>query len=161
MTKSKILNKCSFGRIASGSAALVLIIGVVVLTADRALGKDGDIPDRLFASRSAPMVYPPAPSPERDKLIVPPGEESYFPVRADGQPYVLNVDRTVNLTSALNQFYFNPKWRGEVWTPFDQIQSIERATMIMGTWREYDEFSELRLFNGVHKWFEKWSGFGP
>ncbi len=92
---------------------------------------------------------------------MPPGESIYFPVRTDGQPYVLNVDRTVNLTSALNQFYYNPKWRGEVWTPFDQFDSIERATRLMGTWREYDEFSSLRVFNGFHKFFEKYSGFGP
>jgi hypothetical protein len=127
-----------------------------------ALSNDGSgIANHLFTSRHAPMLYPPAPMPPRDKLIVPPGEDPYFPVRADGQPYVLNVDRTVNLTTALNQFYYNPRWRGEVWTPFDQFDSIERATMLMGTFREYDEFSELRVLNGFHKFFEKYSGYGP
>lgn len=119
------------------------------------------IPNHLFLAKKVPILYPPAPAGNRDRLITPPGENQYFPVRADGQPYVLNIDRTVNLTAALNQFYYNPKWRGEVWTPFDQIDSIERATRIMGTWREYDEFSELRIFNGFHKFFEKYSGFGP
>jgi hypothetical protein len=143
------------------TSLLVATIAVCMLS-HGALGKDGtDIPNRLFSGKHSPILYPPAPMPPRDKLIVPPGESIYFPVRADGQPYVLNIDRTVNLTAALNQFYFNPKWRGEVWTPFDQIDSIERATMLMGTYREYDEFSELRVLNGFHKFFERASGYGP
>jgi hypothetical protein len=119
------------------------------------------IPDHLLIGRKIPITYPPAPEPAHDQLITPPGEETFYPIRADGQPYVLNVDRTVNLTAALNSFYYNPKWRGEQWTPFDQFDSIERACRMMATWREYDEFSELRILNGWHKWWEKWSGYGP
>ena len=127
-----------------------------------AFSKDfGMIPNRLFAGRKPPMIYPPAPLPVRDKLVTPPQENPYFPVRPDGQPFVLNVDKTVNLTGPLNEFYYNPKWRGEVWSPFDQFEDIERATRLMATWREYDEFSQLRVFNGWHKFWEKYSGFGP
>ncbi len=95
------------------------------------------------------------------KLVRPPGESSYFPVREDGQPYMLNVDTTVNMTETINQFYYDPKWRGEVWVPFDQFSAIERGTRAMATWKEYDEFSELRKFNKIHKFFERSSGFGP
>lgn len=114
-----------------------------------------------FSFHKDKMAYPDAPLPNRDRLVAPPGENAYFPARPDGQPYILNVDSTVNLTRALNEFYYNPKWRGEVWTPFDQFDQIERATRLMGTYREYDEFSVLRVLNGVNKWFEKWSGYGP
>jgi len=147
------------------SSKTACLASLLALTASllgaTSLQAEDSIPDRLFSGNKAPILYPSAPMPPRDRLVVPPGESIYFPVRTDGQPYVLNVDRTVNLTSALNQFYYNPKWRGEVWTPFDQFDSIERATRLMGTWREYDEFSSLRVFNGFHKFFEKYSGFGP
>jgi hypothetical protein len=99
--------------------------------------------------------------PPRDRLVVPAGPNAYFPVRQDVQAYMLTTDRTINLTTALNEFYFDPHWRGEVWTPFDQVDDIEKACRLMGTWREYDEFSELRVFNHVHKFFEKYSGYGP
>jgi len=96
-----------------------------------------------------------------EKLIVPPQENRFFYVRTDGQPYVLNVDTTVNLTDALDRFYYNPRWRGEVWTPFDQLDEIERQTRLMGTWPEYDQANIFRVSNPIHKWFEKYSGFGP
>lgn len=91
----------------------------------------------------------------------PPGEYSYFAVREDGQKYGLNVDTSVNLTTAINRFYYDLKWRGEVWSPFDQQTLIERQTRLMSTWKEYDEFSELRKLNIIHKFFERASGFGP
>lgn len=94
-------------------------------------------------------------------MVTPPGEANTFPVRDDGQDFILNVDTTVNLTTALNKFYYDPKWRGEVWQPFDQVTLIERQTRLMSTWKEYDEFSELRKFNIIHKFFERASGFGP
>ncbi|MBX3138559.1 hypothetical protein KF707_20185 [Candidatus Obscuribacterales bacterium] len=97
----------------------------------------------------------------RGGLVTPPGEANTFPVRDDGQDFILNVDTTVNLTTALNKFYYDPKWRGEVWQPFDQVTLIERQTRLMSTWKEYDEFSELRKFNIIHKFFERASGFGP
>lgn len=97
----------------------------------------------------------------RGGLVTPPGEGATFPVRDDGQNFVLNVDTTVNLTTALNKFYYDLKWRGEVWAPFDQVSLIERQTRLMSTWKEYDEFSELRKFNIIHKFFERASGFGP
>lgn len=97
----------------------------------------------------------------RGERVAPPGHGHYFPVRDDGQDYVLNVDTTVNVTVALNEFYYDPKWRGEVWGPFDQFDMIERQTRLMGTWKEYDEFSQLRKLNIWHKFWERASGFGP
>lgn len=127
-------------------------------------GRHSDqIPDQLFIGKKVPnkIPMPPPPRPDRDKLIVPPGENAFFPIRADAQAYVLNVDRTVNLTDALNRLYYEPKWRGEVWTPFDQVDTIERATRLMGTWPEYNSANIYRLFTPVNLFFEKYSGFGP
>ncbi len=90
-----------------------------------------------------------------------PGEQVYFPTNPDGTPFVLDIDTTVNFTDALNRFYYDPKWRGEVWVPFNQWSVSERATRLMGTWPEYDEFSQYRKLNHVHKFFERYSGFGP
>ncbi|MCC6979064.1 MAG: hypothetical protein IT343_12135 [Candidatus Melainabacteria bacterium] len=100
-------------------------------------------------------------APARDKLISQPGESHYFPTTADGTPIVLELDTTVNFTESLNRFYYEPKWRGEVWVPFNQWSLIERATRLMSTWPEYDEFSQYRKLNHVHKFFERYSGFGP
>lgn len=97
----------------------------------------------------------------RGYKVTPPGENNYYPIRDDGQDFVLNVDTSVNLTPALNKFYYDLKWRGEVWSPFDQVSMIERQTRLMSTWKEYDEFSELRKLNIIHKFFERASGFGP
>ena len=120
------------------------------------------IPDRLFVSQKAPLYPDPtAPMPSRDKVIIPPGETSTFPVRPDGQPYVLNLDTTINFTEALNRFYFDPKWRGEVWVPFNQWSLVERATRLMATWPEYDQANQYRKLNRVNKFFERCSGFGP
>jgi hypothetical protein len=110
-------------------------------------------------SRRLAQVMPGTSSP--DKLIAPPGENPFFPVRTDGQPYILNIDTTVNLTDAMNRFYYNPRWRGEVWTPFDQVDEIERATRLMATWFEYDQENIFRKGDPVAKWFERVSGFGP
>jgi hypothetical protein len=115
---------------------------------------------RLIARKKV-REYPPIPSPNPNKLVPPPSEEIYFPVRKDGQPFMLNVDTTVNLTAALNDFYYDPKWRGEVWVPFDQVDTIERAARLMSTWPEYDQENIFRRFTGLSKFFEKYSGFGP
>lgn len=74
---------------------------------------------------------------------------------------MLDIDTTINFTDALNRFYYDPKWRGEVWVPFNQWTISERATRLMATWPEYDEFSQYRKLNHVHKFFERYSGFGP
>lgn len=100
-------------------------------------------------------------APARDRLIAPPGEAHYFPTTPDGTPVVLDLDTTINFTESLNRFYYEPKWRGEVWVPFNQWSLIERATRLMSTWPEYDEFSQYRKLNHVHKFFERYSGFGP
>lgn len=100
-------------------------------------------------------------SPSADRLPRMPGEAFQFPTNSDGSPFVLDVDTTVNFTDALNRFYYDPKWRGEVWVPFNQWTVAERATRLMSTWPEYDEFSQYRKLNHVHKFFERYSGFGP
>lgn len=100
-------------------------------------------------------------APSRDRAVLPPMEMQYFPVNPDGTPIVLDIDTTVNFTDALNRFYYDPKWRGEVWVPFNQWSISERATRLMSTWPEYDEFSIYRKLNHVHKFFERYSGFGP
>ncbi len=107
------------------------------------------------------LPEPAAVMPAEEILVTPPGEEAYFPVRPDGQPFLVNIDSTVNLTDRISGFYFDPKWRGEVWAPFDQVNLIERATRLMSTFPEYDQFSIYRKMNSVHKFFEKYSGYGP
>lgn len=144
--------------------ALFLAVSLTTAVAGGAWAKKSDdIPDYLFIGKNVPnkIPMPAAPLPDHNKLIPPPGEQSYFPVREDGQPYILNIDRTVNLTEALNRMYYNPKWRGEDWTPFDHVENIERACRLMGTWKEYDEANIYRVFTPVNKFFEKYSGFGP
>ncbi|MBZ0186414.1 MAG: hypothetical protein K8F91_09225 [Candidatus Obscuribacterales bacterium] len=140
-----------------------LLVSLLLLNSLSVCAKDG-IPDRLFREKKAPAypAYIEEPhSAAHGDLVPPPAENEYFPVREDGQAYMLNVDSTVNLTTALNRFYYDPKWRGEVWVPYDQVSAIERATRLMSTWKEYDEFSELRIFNKWHKFWERASGFGP
>ncbi len=140
----------------------VILAGILqaLLAAPGALAKDG-FPERLFRGKSVPMsIEQPHALPRGDK-VAPPGEAVCFPVRDDGQPYVLNVDSTINMTAALNRFYYDPKWRGEVWVPFDQFELLERQTRLMSTFKEYDEFSQLRKLNIIHKFFERASGFGP
>jgi hypothetical protein len=114
----------------------------------------------LIAAKRLPN-FPEASTPNPDKLITPPGEIQYFPIRADGQPFVLNEDITVNWTDALNRYYYNPRWRGEVWSPLPHYWIVERSVRMMPTWPEYDQFSILRVGNGWHKFMERWSGFGP
>lgn len=117
---------------------------------------------KLFASgKKTVLIQPKAPRPSPDNLVPPPGEEAYFPVRPDGQPFLLNIDSTVNLTDALSGFYYDPKWRGEVWAPFDQVSLIEKETRKMSTWPEYDEANQFRILNGINKFLERLSGFGP
>lgn len=152
------------GHVKKSMAALLLTLSIFGAFTGGAQARNTDeIPDYLFIGKKVPnkIPLPAAPQPDRTKIVTPPGEQQYFPIREDGQPYVLNVDRTVNLTDALNRVYYNPKWRGEEWTPFDQVDTIERACRLMGTWREYDEANIYRVFTPVNKFFEKYSGFGP
>lgn len=116
---------------------------------------------QLTDARRVAISYPPAPAPSPDKLVPPAGEVTVFPIRADGQAFILDQDVTVNLTDALNRYYFNPKWRGEEWGPFNSYWIVERGVLMMPTWQEYDQFSILRVGNGFHKFFEKYSGYGP
>lgn len=115
----------------------------------------------LFAPRRiAQNPNPSAPS-STDRPVKMPGEVTVFPTNPDGSQFVLDIDTTINFTDSFNRFYYDPKWRGEVWVPFNQWTIAERATRRMSTWSEYDEFSEYRKLNHVHKFFERYSGFGP
>lgn len=115
----------------------------------------------LVAAKQPQLNAPPARLPSPDNLVVPAQENAYFPIRSDGQAYVLGIDQTVNWTQALNDYYFDPKWRGETWGPYPQYFVVERAVRMMPTWQDYDQFSILRIFNGWHKFWEKYSGYGP
>ncbi len=116
---------------------------------------------QLIAAKRATLTLPQAPIPNPDKLVPPAGETTVFPLRADGQAFVLDQDVTVNMTDALNRYYYNPKWRGEEWGPFNSYWIVERGALLMPTWQEYDQFSIYRVGNGFHKFFEKYSGYGP
>jgi hypothetical protein len=110
------------------------------------------------------LTYPPAPTPAADRVIIPPQENRYFPMRSDGQAFVSNEDITSNMTDIFNRYYFNPKWRGEEWSPYQNWWLVERMCRLMSTWEEYDNFSTFRFLqptNKVHKWFERYSGYGP
>jgi hypothetical protein len=150
---------------------LVVLSSLVSLASSQAQARsqDGDeIPDQLFAGTTVPeqtraiaQTQTTSGSARREKLISPPGENPYYPVRQDGQPFILNVDTTVNLTAALNEFYWNPKWRGEVWSPFDLPETIERASRLMTTWPEYDSENMFRIGTRPAQWLERYSGYGP
>ena len=142
------------------NSTLLIAIATIVLFSPAALAKKKE-QERLFWGKKPPIYLEEPHAIPRGGLVPPPGEHTYYPVRQDGQNYVLNVDINVNMTQALNRFYFDPKWRGEEWVPYDQVTLIERATRMMSTWKEYDEFSQFRIFNGFHKFFEKYSGYGP
>jgi hypothetical protein len=123
-------------KISFGALATIVIVSVAYLAQPvSARPDDGGIPDRLFAGQTAPEKIA-ARGTHDGRLVPPPGEESLFPTSFDGQPRILNIDTTINMTVALNEFYYNPHWRGEYWTPFDQVDLIEKATRLMSTWRE-------------------------
>lgn len=107
------------------------------------------------------MTLPRAVEPPKDQLIAPPSEEVYFPVRPDGQALYLNLENTVNLTEYLNRSKYNHYDEGEVWAPFDDFTLVEKASRTMGNWPQYWEFSQLRILNNWHRFFERGSGFGP
>jgi hypothetical protein len=150
-------------------SGLVVLSSLLALSSGATLARslDGDdIPDQLFAGTNVPeqaraLAQTTSGSARHEKLISPPGENPYYPVRMDGQPFILNVDTTVNLTTALNEFYWNPKWRGEVWSPFDLPETIERASRIMSTWPEYDSENMFRIGTRPAQWLERYSGYGP
>ncbi len=120
-----------------------------------------DVPERMTKKIAQKMKYPAAAQPGKDDVAPPPAENQYFPIRSDDQPYMLAVDKTINLTDALNRFYYDPKWRGEMWVPTDPVTFPEKAIRLMSTWQEYDQQNIFRVGNGLARWIEKMSGFGP
>ena len=144
------------------AGALSAVLMTLVNSADPAFAQGSKLKGwHVFGPRKIAQKLIPAPSQTTDRPLKMPGEVNVFPTNADGAPFVLDIDTTINFTDALNRFYYDPKWRGEVWVPFNQWTISERATRLMGTWPEYDEFSQYRKLNHVHKFFERYSGFGP
>lgn len=113
------------------------------------------------ACLAAGISYPEAPGPDPDHLIIPPRENPYFFVRPDGQAFTLQTDHTNNLTDYLNRHYYDFNWRGEVWSPYDNMTLVEKTSRIMGTWPDYYYATRFRTLNGWNIFWEKWSGFGP
>jgi hypothetical protein len=145
--------------------ALPIVALITISTCPSAFSQQKDIEQLefsdLIAQRQLPPPAPAARMPSPDALVTPAQENRFFPIRADGQPYVLSLDLSVNMTEALNHFYFDPRWRGETWGPFNQFYIVEKMTRMMPTYTEYDQFSTLRIMNGWHKFWEKYSGYGP
>lgn len=110
---------------------------------------------------AAGISYPEAPGPNPDHLITPPQENPYFYVRSDGQPFTLQIDSTNNLTDYLNRHYYDYRWRGQVWGPYDTVTNAEKLVRLGHLWPEYNEANEYRLWTGFNKFFEKYSGYGP
>lgn len=114
-----------------------------------------------LAASAAGIAYPDAPGPDPNHFINAPVENYYFPVRADGQPVMLQTDQTVNMTDYLNRHYYDPNWRGEVWAPWDTYTVVEKGTRLMATWPAYHAATQFRFWTGWHTFWEKWSGYGP
>ncbi len=85
----------------------------------------------------------------------------YFFTRTDGQPYFLAIDDTANMTDAINRFYFDTHLEGENWAPADFHTTLERSSRLMTSWQDYNAMSWWRLGNGVSRFLERSSGFGP
>jgi hypothetical protein len=72
-------------------------------------------PHRFRILSPSPVIsYPAVPVPT-DRLLPPPQENRYFPMRVDGQAFMLDIDNTINVTDILNRTYFDPDWTGLVW----------------------------------------------
>ncbi len=138
---------------------MMILPVVAALTAFCALTADARWPysDQPVSS----MTYPEAPMPPPGTLITPPGENIFFPMRHDGQPFILQIDETVNMTDHLNRMYYDPAWRGEVWQPFQCYELVEKGVRLLPDWPAYDAATQCRHLTKVHQFFEKWSGFGP
>lgn len=119
---------------------------------------------RFFAqqpSDPSQLSYPPAPPAPSGQLVPPPGENPYFPVRKDGQPYVNNNDIHTNQTQTLNRFKYWPELDGLVRSDFDAYSIIGRGQRSMATWPEQNEFSVYRVGTRINKMFERWMGYDP
>lgn len=110
---------------------------------------------------AAGISYPEAPGPSPDKLISPPEENPYFYIRADKQAFSLQVDSTNNFTDYFNRHYYDYAWRGEQWSPWGACTIPEKLIRSCHLWPEFNEANQYHLFNGVNKFFERFSGYGP
>ncbi len=121
-----------------------------------------NIPDRLFKGNNPPEHLSAQALPGlKTKNIVAPAENSYFPVRSDGQPFMLNADNNVNLTDAMNRFYYESTSRHEFWMPFNNYEIPEKAQRMLSTWDEYNQENAFRTWNPAAMWLEIKSGYGP
>lgn len=161
LTGSPMHIRLHLQKISTFALAAACIFSINLSSAQSAsASKKDEIPDRLFAGQTPPQSLA-ATRVHDTRLVSPPMEETYFPTNFDGQAKTINVDSTVNLTVAINQFYYNPKWRGEYWTPFDQVELIERATRLLSSYKEYNEANQYKVLNRVNVFLERYSGFGP
>ena len=115
----------------------------------------------VSGAMAAGITYPEAPGPNPDHLITPPQENPYFYVRPDGQAFKLEIDSTNNLTDYFNRHYYDPKWEGCQWTPWDCQMLVQKEERCLAMWPEYNQFGILGVCNGWHRFWEVYSGFGP
>ncbi len=119
---------------------------------------------RFFAqqpSDPSQFAYPPAPPPPSGQLVAPPGENPYWAVRKDGQPYVNSADIRTNQTPTQNRTKYEPEWEGLVRSDFDSYSNPGRGERNFASWPEKNEFSVYRVGTRFNKMFERWMGFDP
>ncbi len=112
-------------------------------------------------ANAAGISYPEAPGPSPDTLMPVPQENPYFYARPDGQAYQLQIDSTNNLSDYLNRHYYDFKWRGQQWAPWDTASIAEKLIRSTHLWPEYNEANQYHLFNGFNQTMERYTGFGP
>ena len=145
--------------VGAGLLAFCLVAGQVSWTAAEARNS---LWQKIFGPTPVgPPEYPHAPPAPKDNLVPPPSMNQYFFTRTDGQPYYLNIDSTANMTDAINRFYFNIGMEGEQWAPADFNSTLERSSRLMATWQDYDQMNWWHQLNGVSRFLERASGFGP
>ncbi|MBX9689122.1 MAG: hypothetical protein K2X27_20605 [Candidatus Obscuribacterales bacterium] len=110
---------------------------------------------------AAGISYPEAAGPNPDHLITPPGENGFFPMRNDGQAFSLQIDSTNNLTDYMNRHYYDFRWDGATWSPWDTMSVSQKGVRLSHLWPEYNEANQFHLFNGFNVLMERLSGFGP
>jgi hypothetical protein len=115
----------------------------------------------MNGAMAAGITYPEAPGPNPDQLIVPPQENPYYYVRPDKQAFVLAIDSTNNMTDFLNRHWYDRHWNGVQWSPWDAQVILRKGERCLAIWPEYNQFSQLGVCNGWHRFFEVYSGFGP
>ena len=79
------------------NSTLLIVVAIIITLAPCANAKKKD-KERLFWGKTPPVYVQEPHAIQKGELVKPPGQHQYFPVRDDGQDFVLNIDQTVNLT---------------------------------------------------------------